>query len=129
MSKKILIAILSLTLALLAGCRSEAVYNVDNAEVVASVNNVSEADVKKAIMRAGGGLGWVMKAKNEGLIVGTLSLRKHVAVVDIDYSAKSYSITYKNSQELGYDGTNIHKNYNGWVQNLHRAIQTQLNLL
>jgi hypothetical protein len=50
-------------------------------------------------------------------------------VVDIPYSAKSYSITYKSSSNLNYDGTTIHSNYNGWVQNLHKAINTQLNTL
>ena len=129
MVKKILIAVLSLTLTFLVGCRSEAVYNIEDAAVVSSIGNVSSNDIKKAIMRAGGGLGWVIKENGEGKLTGTLSLRKHLAVVDIDYNTKSYSIRYKNSQELNYDGTTIHKNYNGWIQNLHRGIQTQLNLL
>ncbi len=129
MSKKIFIVAVSLVLMVLSGCRTAAVYNVEDAAVVTSVNNVSSSDVKKAIMRAGAGLGWVMKANGSGKLIGTLSLRKHVAVVDIDYSTKSYSIRYNDSQELGYDGTNIHQNYNGWVQNLQKAIQTQLNLL
>ena len=129
MLKNILIIALSLTLAFLAGCRSEVVYNVEGATVVASIDNISSNDVKKAIMRAGGGLGWVIKENGDGKLIGTLSLRKHLAVVDIDYNTKSYSIRYKDSQELNYDGTTIHKNYNGWIQNLHRGIQTQLNLL
>ncbi|MCW8918353.1 MAG: hypothetical protein OQL08_06010 [Gammaproteobacteria bacterium] len=129
MSKRILVITLSLALALLAGCRSEAVYNVEQAAVVASIDKPSAQDVKTAIMRAGGGLGWVMKENGNGKLIGTLSLRKHLAVVDIDYSTKSYSINYKDSQQLDYTGTTIHKNYNGWIQNLNRAIQTQLNLL
>jgi hypothetical protein len=129
MLQKLFIIALSLTMTMLVGCRSDAVYNVEDAAVVSSVDNVSLDAVKKAIMRAGGGLGWVMKDAGAGKMIGTLSLRKHVAVVDIDYSTKSYSIRYKDSQELNYDGTNIHKNYNGWVQNLQRGIQTQLNLL
>ena len=40
----------------------------------------------------------------------------------------SYSIDYKNSLNLKYDSTKntIHKNYNGWIQNLDNAIQVQL---
>ncbi len=129
MSKKIFIVAVSLVLMVLSGCRTAAVYNVEDAVVVASVDKVSSSDVKKAIMRAGSGLGWVMKANGTGKLIGTLSLRKHVAVVDIDYSSKSYSIRYNDSQHLNYDGTNIHQNYNSWVQNLQKAIQTQLNLL
>ena len=89
----------------------------------------SADSVGKAILRAGGSLGWVMKKVKDGKLVGTLMLRKHVAIVAIDYSAKSYSIHYKDSQNLNYDGTNIHSNYNGWVQNLNRAIQSQLSML
>ena len=38
-------------------------------------------------------------------------------------------ITYKDSINLdaGTDGT-IHKNYNGWIQNLNKGIVTQLSL-
>lgn len=129
MFKKILILALSLSFAVLAGCRSNAVYNVEDAAVVTSVEKFSEKDVQKAIMRAGGSLGWVMKQNGPGKLVGTLTLRKHVAVVDIDYSTKSYSIRYKDSQNLDYDGTNIHSNYNGWVQRLHNNIQVQLNMM
>jgi len=54
---------------------------------------------------------------------------KHVAVVDVNYSVKSYSIQYKDSTELGYDGGNIHPNYNGWIQNLDKGIRAQLSTL
>jgi len=67
-----------------------------------------------------------MKAKTAGHIVASLYLREHVAIVDITYTKKAYNIKYKNSQNLSYDGTNIHSNYNGWVQNLSRQIQAQL---
>lgn len=49
-----------------------------------------------------------------------------MAQVDIPYNAKAYSIQYKNSANLKYDGVSIHSNYNGWVQNLDRAIQSRL---
>ena len=83
-------------------------------------------DMQKAIVRAGAGLGWQMKVAEPGLIVGTLRLRSHMAVVDIKYDTKAYSITYKDSSNLDYDGANIHKNYNGWVQNLDNAIRVQI---
>ena len=129
--KKILkISVISLTAALvfLAGCRLAPVYNVDNAPIDISAKHSSK-NIKKSIMRAGVALGWSMKAKKRGHIVGTLFLRKFVAIVDIRYNKKSYSITYKKSQGLQYDGTSIHQNYNGWVKNLDRGIQAQLSIL
>jgi len=50
-------------------------------------------------------------------------------VVDVNYGVKFYSILYKDSTELGYDGQNIHPNYNGWIQNLDKGIRAQLSIL
>lgn len=126
--QKYIVIIATALMFILAGCRSNPVYNVDDAPIQVS-GNYSADDVKKAIIRAGAGLGWIMKEKKSGLISGTLYLRTHVAIIDIRYTKKAYSITYKDSQNLDYDGTNIHKNYNGWVQNLNRQIQAQLSAL
>ena len=118
-----------IVVALLGGCRSAAIYNV-SAEPVVANKPVSMDDVQKAIVRAGAGLGWQMKPVEPGLIVGTLNLRTHMAMVDIRYDTKTYSITYKDSSsDLYYDGKSIHKNYNGWIQNLDRGIRTQLSNL
>lgn len=123
-------AIVASVLALfVVGCATKPVYNVTNAPVATSKPNPSLDDVGKAIMRAGAALGWQMKETKPGHMLGTLYLRKHVAVVDVNYSTTSYSITYKDSTELNYDGNTIHNNYNGWIQNLEKGIHTQLSLL
>jgi len=109
----------------LAGCRSAPVYNINNAAVVS--NKPATLDgVSQAIVRAGNTLGWIMNADRPGHVLGTLHLREHTAVVDINYDEKSYSIKYKDSSNLNYDGQSIHSNYNGWVQNLDKAIKAQL---
>jgi len=59
-------------------------------------------------------------------VLGTLHLREHTAIVDIPYSAKSYSILYKSSVNLTEKSGQIHKNYNGWVQNLDQRIRVYL---
>jgi len=111
--------------AVLAGCTP--VYNVKDAPIVtASGAPASASDVQKAIERAGATLGWRMHPVRPGLIVATLQTRSYTAVVDITYDANAYSITYNNSANLNYDGTNIHRTYNGWVRNLDRVIRAQL---
>jgi hypothetical protein len=117
-----------IVLAMLGGCRSAGIYNVSAAPVAAN-KAVSMDDVQKAIIRAGAGLGWQMKPVEPGLIVGTLNLRSHMAMVNVKYDTKTYSITYKDSSNLDYTGDSIHKNYNGWVTNLDRGIQSQLSNL
>lgn len=115
-------------LLLLVGCRSAPLYNVTSAPVSAP-KAVTLQDVEKAITRAGAGLGWQIVPREPGKMEGVLALRTHRAVVDITYDTKAYSIKYKDSSNLDYDGTNIHSNYNGWIQNLDKAIRTQLSLL
>ena len=119
--------IVSALILVAAGCRGAVpVYNVTDATVAASKPNPSLDDVGKAIQRAGATLGWQMKQTKPGHMLGTLYLRKHVAVVDVNYGVTSYSISYKDSTELDYDGGNIHPNYNGWIQNLDKGIKAQL---
>jgi hypothetical protein len=122
---KILVPTMAL---MLAGCRIAPVYEVQQSPVTAA-RVVSVTDVERAVRTAGAGLGWQMVPRGPGTIEGTLILRDHRAVVDIKYDTKSYSIRYKDSSNLGYDGTNIHPNYNGWVQRLDQGIRAQLSAL
>lgn len=113
---------------LLSGCRTAAVYNVQNDPIEV---NVSQDKVYQAIKMAGNSKGWIITKVKPGLAMGKLNARKHEAVVEIPYTAKSFSINYKNSLNLNYNAeTNqIHNNYNGWVQNLRNAINFQLSTL
>ncbi len=113
----------------LAGCTTVPIMNVDSAAVpVVSGKQMTKEQVRSAIVRAGSALGWQMKDEGPDKLVGTLVLRAHTAVVDIPYSASSYSIRYRTSINLDESGGKIHKNYNGWISNLNRGIGTQLAL-
>lgn len=120
------VAVLALAL---VGCRSNPVYNVSGAPVTTSTRNYSMSDVRGAILQAGASLGWQMKVVRPGLIVGTLYVRDHMARVEIPYDRRTYSILYRDSSNLDYDGANIHNNYNSWVRNLSNAINERLSLL
>jgi hypothetical protein len=129
MSSKLLKVVIPSALAiLLIACSPIPVQNIDNAPINVSSSNYDLNDVTKAIQRAGTGLGWQMKEETPGHIVGTLFLRSHMAKVDITYTLDEYDINYRDSTNLKYDaGANtIHKNYNGWIQNLTNAINAQL---
>lgn len=124
--------VVALSMFVLTGCNSRKapVYSVEQAPVELKKGKTEE-DVYQAIKRAGANLGWVITKSKPGLAQGQIVLRKHMATVEIPYDTKTYSIHHKSSVELDYDpATNtIHKNYNGWIQNLDKAIQIQLNLL
>ena len=112
-------------LLLMTGCRSASVLDVVTAPVT-TTNPVSMSNMESAIIGGGIGLGWRMVPQGPGQIEGVLSLRDHRAVVTVIYDTKSYSIKYKDSSNLKYDGKSIHKNYNGWVENLDKAIRSNL---
>lgn len=112
-----------------AGCGRNPVMNIEGSPIAVSSGKTTMDKVKGAIISAGTRLGWQMKPVADGHMVATLFLRGHMAQVDIKYTTESYSITYKDSSNLKYDGTNIHKNYNGWIQNLDRNIRVALSPL
>ena len=124
-SKLLLVAFAA---AALAACATQApIYNVKGAPLETPGGKPpTMAEVEKAIVRAGAALAWKMQPVKPGHVVGTLNLRTHTAVVDITYDTRTFNITYKDSVDLNYDGTNIHRNYNGWIQNLDKGIRAQL---
>lgn len=108
----------------LGACRSAPIYNVSTA-TMATPQGAALEQVADAIKRAGITKGWQMIEKGPGEIEGRLNLRTHVAVVTITFDTQQFSIAYKDSANLKYDGSTIHKNYNSWVQNLEKAILAQ----
>lgn len=127
---KLLTVLLLIALAAFAvGCKTAPVYTVTDAPVNTVKKSVTQAEVKNAIMRAGSRLGWRMSDTKPGLITAQLLKRKHSVVVEIPYTTKSYSINYKDSTEMQYDGANIHKYYNNWVRNLDQRIALELQSL
>lgn len=127
MSKKRFLGVLALSafVALGAGCITAPIYDVVNAPVVAN-RPASMDDVNKAIIRAGTQLGWVITPETPGKLTGRIALRTHTAVVDITHDTKTFNIRYRESTNLEASGGQIHKNYNGWIQNLEKGIRTQL---
>jgi hypothetical protein len=124
------IALIAIAFALLGGCRTAPIHNVSDAPVVvAAGKQATTDDVKMAILRAGGNLGWQMTQTGPGLINARIALRGHTASVDVNYNTKTYTITYRDSTNLDAGGGQIHKNYNGWIENLDRDIRAQLLLI
>jgi type IV pilus biogenesis protein CpaD/CtpE len=120
-------AALVIATAALAGCNTVPIQNVSEAPVVTATGKpLTNDQVRTAIIRAGAKLGWQMKDEGPGMLVGTIHLRKHTAVVAIPYSSRAYSVQYRSSENLEESNGSIHKNYNGWIQNLTRDINAQL---
>jgi len=122
-------ALASLLIALaITACVSHAtdIYNVERSSYNAS-EPLDAKSAEKAIRSAGSKIGWQMDTIRPGLIRGTLNVRSHLAVIDINYDARGFSIDYVDSENLNYDEeTNaIHKSYNKWIGILERRIRAE----
>ncbi|HEX4327409.1 MAG TPA: hypothetical protein VH105_11355 [Burkholderiales bacterium] len=114
---------------MLGACTSQPIYSVPEQPISTNVKNAGLKDVHLAIVRGATHLGWVLKEQGPNSVLATLDLRTHQAVVEIAYNTKTYSIAYKESSNLNYDGKSIHRNYNGWVHRLQDSINVELNNL
>jgi len=103
----------------------EPVFDIINAEIVSTTTETMDS-VKKAIVSGGATRKWRMKEISPGHLEAQITVRSHTAKVDIVYSEKNYSITYKESTNLKYNNGKIHKNYNKWIRFLDVAIQKSL---
>jgi hypothetical protein len=128
---RILAALVAAAGLLFAGCAgTQPIQNVEKAPVILPPGKSATLNqVTTAIMRAGTRLGWEMKPAGRGRISGRLVLREHIANVNIEHDAKSYSIKYRDSTNLDAKDGKIHRNYNGWIQNLDKAIRAELTAL
>jgi hypothetical protein len=119
--------IVATAILLAAGCTSRPVMNVTAEPVVVTPGKTATSDnVRDAILRAGSSLGWTMRATAPGVVNGQIHLRTHSAVIDVEYTTKSYNIVYRSSTNLDAGNGQIHKNYNGWIENLNHAIRREL---
>ncbi|WP_019559007.1 hypothetical protein [Thioalkalivibrio sp. ALE12] len=131
MNTKTLLVIIFAALIALAGCRGTVPVQDISDTTVTNVDGdrPSAEQMERAIRTAGASLGWRMEEAEPGLLEGRLSLRDHVAVVEIPFAAGEYSIRYKDSANLNYEDGNIHPNYNNWIQNLDNQIRAQISSL
>jgi hypothetical protein len=116
------------SLLLIVGCTRKPVFNIQTQYVPTKISNEQQslAEVQKAILSAIQERGWSSRIVNPGLIEASILVRTHSATVEIQYTKSTYSITYKASENLKYRRGRIHRNYNGWVARLARAIQAEL---
>ncbi|SFC42809.1 hypothetical protein [Pseudoalteromonas denitrificans] len=88
-------------------------------------SEVSSTLVERSIIKGAISLGWQTKIIKSGLIEATLNIRTHQLVVLISHDEKNYSIEYKDSINLKYNGKKIHRQYVNWVNNLINAINAE----
>jgi len=86
---------------------------------------ITASAVVKAFKTCSAHRGWKFTRIAAGKLVGQLNVRgKHNVEVDVEYNAKAFRITYKDSRNMRYNAeeNTIHKRYNSWVSNLSNDV-------
>ncbi len=118
------ILLLASILLLLGACNTQPIYNAENITIVTGTGSVpSQEDVRRVIVKAATSKKWAVKDIDSTHLQVSHTTRGHTAQAVIEYSTKSFSITYYNSVKLKYSGTRIHRKYNQWIGNLESRIQ------
>jgi hypothetical protein len=92
---------------------------------------VTLAQVRATVEKAALDQGWLLSNEKSGSFTATKAWGggKHNAVVDVLYNLKNFTIRYKDSKLLGYNGSTIHKTYNLMVTRLEEKIKTDVSKL
>lgn len=109
----------------LGGCVSM-IMPMERLENVAVSHRDGEAGVGAAIDRALQARGWVVTERRAGETDATLIGGDYRADITVRYTASSYSVVYRDSQGLDYDGQKIHRHFNNWLNNLRISIEREL---
>lgn len=90
--------------------------------------------IKATIESVATSRGWKLNNMQSGQFTGLRAWggpdnNKHNIVVDVVYDVKAFSIRYKNSKRMDYDGSSIHHTYNDMVVDLQEGIQAAVSKL
>ena len=116
--------VLSLALALpaLAGGSGVAIVPKENIPIGTTTAEAAEAAIRQGAARRN----WIPEVLSPTSVRCRLHNRSHVVVVDVEHDAGNVTVKYVSSVNMNYDpaaGT-IHRNYNRWIANLVKDIQT-----
>ncbi|MBR9728311.1 hypothetical protein ACFOD0_14020 [Shewanella intestini] len=118
--KKIVILLFAI---ILTGCKTIPIPEVKSQPVG---YNLTQEQVKNAIIKAGFVRDWQIIPVNDTLLRGTLDVRSHQLVVDIPYDSQQYAIEYYSSENLKYHDGKIHKKVATWIRNLNLDINKSI---
>jgi hypothetical protein len=113
-----------------AGCGANLapVLEVHNAPVITAHGVMATPMlVRDAIVRALASRTWQIVREDGQAIEASVTAGGHGATALVQYDERSFSITRLTSTPgLKYDGTRIHRRYNGWIDRLRGSINEEL---
>lgn len=124
--KKVVVAAVLLSGFALSGCSSNSYVVTSEAGRVQLSRSVGEKEMRTAIITAAESRDWTVEKEKAGCLTLRLDVRgKHFVVVDVEYGAEWYAVSYVDSGNMDYDPTDgtIRGKYIQWVRNLKKDIR------
>jgi hypothetical protein len=115
-----------------AACATEAIHKVDKVNYgYYSKTPLTMEKVRNTIERTATRNGWQLSQQKDGFFVGKREWGggKHNIVIDVIYDVRAFSIKYRDSYQMKYDGSWIHNSYNRMVQKLEDDIVASVTAL
>lgn len=107
--------------------RTQPVYDIIEKPIQTGSGQIPTMDqVGEALASAARQKGWSVAEVEEGYLTAQIDVRQHFAAIDIRYTSQTYSIIYRDSEVLKYDGTKIHRNYNKWIKLIEQIADQNL---
>lgn len=116
----------------LAACATEVIHKVDKVNYgYYSKTPLTMEKVRKTIELTAKRNGWLLSQEKDGHFIGkrVWGGGKHNIVVDVIYDEQEFSIKYRDSYQMKYDGSWIHNTYNRMVQKLEGDIVASVTAL
>lgn len=107
----------------LAGCHTAPPLNLDRQPIgMHAQGDATGVLIERALNQRG----WTVAARRPGAIDAFILVRQHRADITISYDAETYSILFRDGDNLSQWNGRVHRNYNGWIVRLNNEIQQTL---
>ncbi len=83
-------------------------------------------EVKSVIVTTASSREWRVSKSSKGSLEMFYARGSVSATIRVDYTTSNYTITYVSSTGMKAAGGKIHKNYNRWIRNLVKDINTAM---
>lgn len=116
----------------IAACATEQMHKVDKVDYgYYTKKSLTMEKVRTTIEQTATRNGWQLSDQKDGSFMGKREWGggKHNIVVDVIYDLRKFSINYRDSHQMRYDGSWIHNSYNRMVQKLEEDIMAAVNAL
>ncbi len=87
---------------------------------------LTDNEVKGVIVTTASAREWRVSKSSKGSLEMFYARGKVSATIRVDYTTSNYTITYVSSTNMKAAGGKIHKNYNRWIRNLVKDINTAM---